>query len=238
MNTLITILVVFFLTGTLSSQKKEGVIGKIITDNYNGLIKIRAVSENSSELYRDLNYILISLKKGKSGTSTNKQSGKFSLKPNETRTLSEVNINLQKNDGLKIFLLLKDETTDKLVAKDSVEINPNQFTADVDYIPETELELTGLTVDETKTRNGQMFYDSFFKKYNQMQRKFDGTITVTELPTFGRSTRIIVSLDGQVVHAFLPKPDEEELDNEADRALANLASYSARNSLRNKEFKY
>src|SRR5690606_10099601 len=119
------------------AQEKPGIAGKIITDNQDGLLKIRAISENTSSIYQELNYVLISLKKGKSGTSTNKQSGKFSLKPHETRTLSETNINLQPKDGLKIFLLVKDEPTDKLVARDSVEINAEQFTAEVNYIPES-----------------------------------------------------------------------------------------------------
>lgn len=236
MKTLITILVLIFLSNKISAQ--SGVAGKIVTDNSSGLLKIKAVSVNSSDLYYDLNYILISLKKGKSGNSTNKQSGKFSLKPHETKTLSEVNINLAKKDGLKVFLFLKDEETDKLIAKDSLEINSQQFTAEVEYIPESNIELTGLTIDETKTRMGQMFYESFFKKYNQIPQKFEGTVTISELPSFGRNSRIVVTIDDQMIHSFMTKPDEESIDAEAERTLANLVTYSSRNSLRNKEFKY
>ena len=238
MKTLIAILVVFFLSNKTFAQKSEEVKGKIITENKEDLIKIKAVAINTSSIYHDLNYILISLKKGKSGTSTNKQSGKFSLKPNETQSLSEMRINLAKNDGLKVFLLIKDEKTDKLLSKDSLEINANQFTAEVNYIPESQIELTGFTIDDTKTRVGQMFYESFFKKYNQVPKKYEGAITVAELPSFGRSSRIVVSIDDQVIHSFMSKPDEESVDNEADRTLANLAEYHARNSIRDKEFKY
>ena len=100
------------------------------------------------------------------------------------------------------------------------------------------MELAGLTIDDTKTRIGQSFYDSFFKKYNQLQTKLEGTVTVSEMPTFGRNTRIVVTIDDQVIHAFLSKPDEESIEAEADKALASLISYNSRNSLRNKEFKY
>ena len=238
MKTLIAILVMFFLYNKTSAQKNAAITGKIVTDNHEGLLKIKAVASNSSEIYSDLNYIMVSVKKGKSGNSTNKQSGKFSLKPKETKTLSEMNVNLSKNDGLKVFLFLKDEETDHVVSKDSLEINGDQFNSEVSYIPESNLELTGLTIDDTKTRIGQSFYDSFFKKYNQVPTKFEGTVTVSEMPTFGRNTRIVVTIDDHVIHAFLSKPDEESIEAEADKALASLISYNSRNSLRNKEFKY
>lgn len=238
MKTLIAILVMFSLYNKVSAQKNAAVTGKIVTDNHEGGLKIKAVASNSSEIYGDLNYIMVSVKKGKSGSSTNKQSGKFSLKPKETKTLSEMNINLSKNDGLKVFLFLKDEESDQVVSKDSLEINGDQFDSEVSYIPESNLELAGLTIDDTKTRIGQSFYDSFFKKYNQLQTKLEGTVTVSEMPTFGRNTRIVVTIDDQVIHAFLSKPDEESIEAEADKALASLISYNSRNSLRNKEFKY
>lgn len=238
MKTLIAILVTFFFANKTSAQKNGAVTGKIVTENKEGQIKLRAVASNQSDLYSNLNYIMVSVKKGKGGNSTNKQSGKFSLNPKETKTLSEVNLNLSKNDGLKVFLFVKDEETDQVISKDSLEINGTQFTTDVSYIPERDLELTGLTIDNTKTKVGQMFYDSFYKKYNQIPQKFEGTITISEMPTFGRNTRISVEVDDQLIHAFLSKPDEESIDAEADRALANLIAYNSRNSLRNKEFKY
>ncbi|MGA9213125.1 curli-like amyloid fiber formation chaperone CsgH [Kaistella sp.] len=238
MKTLIAILVMFSLVSKISAQKNSGVAGKIITNNNDGLLKINAVVINNSNIFHDLNYILVSVKKGKSGNSSNKQSGKFSIQPNETKTLSEVNINLAGNDALKIYLFLKDEETDRLVSKDSLEINPKNFNTDVTYIPDGNIELTGLTIDDTKTRIGQLFYDSFFKKYNQIPKKNDGTVIISELPTFGRSSRIFVSIDDQIIYSFISKPDEESLEAEANIALDNLADYISQNSLRNKEFKY
>lgn len=238
MKTLIATLVMLSLFTNLSAQKSTGVTGKIITENQDGLLKIKALAINGNDLYHDLNYILVSLKKGKSGTSSNKQSGKFSLKPNETKTLSEINLNIARKDGLKLFLFLKDEETDQLVSKDSLEINPNLFSSEVNYIPENNLELSGLTIDETKTRLGEMFYEAFFKKYNQIPKKYEGTITISELPTFGRSSQIMVTVDDQMIYNFISKPDEESIDQEVKRTLAYLEQYNYQNSLRNKEFKY
>lgn len=238
MKTLIAILVVFILVNKTSAQIKSGITGKIITENKEGLLKITAAAISKSNTYHSLNYILVSVKKGKSGSSSNKQSGKFSLNPNETKTLAETTIKLAKDDALKVYLFVKDEESDDLLSKDSLEINPEKFNSAVSYIPESSLELTGLTIDDTKTRLGQLFYESFFKKYNQIPKKVEGTVTVSELPSFGRNSRIIVTHDDQMIHSFLTRPDEESLDAEADRALANLAEFNARNSLKNKEFKY
>ncbi len=238
MKTLFSILVVFSLLSKLSAQTSTGITGKIRVENQEGLLKIKAIAINSDDLYHDLNYILISLKKGESGNATNKQSGKFTINPNETKLLSGISINLSKNDGLKLFLFLKDEETDKVVYKDSLEINPNLFTTEVSYIPEQNLELTRLTIDETKTRLGTMFYEFFFKKYNHIPKKHEGTIIISELPTFGRSSQIIVTVDDQVIYSFISKPDEEFIDLEADRTLTYLEQYNYQNSLRKKEFKY
>jgi hypothetical protein len=41
--------------------------------------------------------------------------------------LSEINVNLEKKDALKAFLYVKDEETQKLIAKDSLELNGDLF---------------------------------------------------------------------------------------------------------------
>lgn len=238
MKTLIVILIVLFLSLNLHAQSNEAITGKIMTENNEGRIKIKAAAISTAPTFKDLNYILISLKKGNSGTATNKQSGKFSLKPNETKILSEVDVNLAAKDGLKVYLFIKDEQSDRTVAKDSLEINAQQFAAETTYIPEKDLELPGLTIDDTKTRVGQLFYESFFKKYNQVPAKYEGTVIITELPSFGRNSRITVTQDDQIIYSFLSKPDEEALEAEAENALAYLSDYNAKEALRNREFKY
>lgn len=238
MKTLIAILVIFSLYNKATAQKNAEITGKIVTNNHEGLLNMKAVAKNNSEIHYNLNYILVSVKKGKSGSSSNKQSGKFTLMPKETKTISEINVNLSKNDGLKVFLFVKDEETDQVLSKDSLEINGDQFKSEVSFIPEYSIELSGLTIDETKTKFGQFFYELFFNKYNQLPTKFEGTVTISEQPMFGRNTRITISYDDQIIYAFMSKPDEESMNAEAERSLALLARYSAQNTVRNKEFKY
>lgn len=238
MKTLAVILTLFLMSMQISAQDKNAVSGKIVTEQNEGSLKIRAAAVNSSATYHSLNYIMVSVKKGKSGTSSNKQSGKFSLNPNETKTLAETTFNLQKNDGLKVFLFVKDEETDIVLSKDSLEINGAQFAKEVSFIPENKLELSGLTIDDTKTRVGQQFYDTFFKKYNQFSQKFQGTVIIAEQPTFGRNTRITVTIDDQLIYAFVARADEEAIEEEANRTLGVLTDYNSNSSLRNNQFKY
>src|SRR5690606_8623885 len=140
MKTLIAILTVLIVPGKIFAQKADEITGKIITENNEGQIKIKAAAISSSQTFKDLNYILITLKKGKSGTSSNKQSGKFSLKPNETRILSETDVNLSDKDGLKVYLFLKDEESDRTIAKDSLKINTSQFASEAMFLPEKDRE--------------------------------------------------------------------------------------------------
>ena len=238
MKTLIAILVIFFFVNNSSAQNGPEITGKIITEQNNEMLKIKGTVTNNAAIHYNLNYILISVKTGKSGNSSNKQSGKFSIKPNEVKVLSESSIRVSRNDALKMYLFIKDEHNEKVISKDSLEVNPNQFSDQVSYIPEASIELTGLTVDDTKTRMGQAFYESFFKKYSQFPKKYEGTITVSELPSFGRSSRIIIIQNDQVIYSFQTQPDDEFLAAESDKALAYLLEYNSQNNLRNREFKY
>jgi hypothetical protein len=41
--------------------------------------------------------------------SSSQQQNKFTLLPKETKTLSEISMNVEKNDALKVYLFIKDE---------------------------------------------------------------------------------------------------------------------------------
>ncbi len=239
MKTLFSLLLLVFLANRTSSQSPtKGVSGSIITENIEGLLKLKAIATSDTQPVYNLNYIMVSVKKGKSGTSTNKQNGKFALNASESRIISETTINLAKNDGLKVFLFIKDDETDAVLSKDSLEINAKTFRDEISFIPEPEMELSGLTIDDTKTRLGQLFYETFFKKYNQLPKKFAGTITISEMPSIGRSTRITIIQYDQILYSFFSKPDEELMESEASKTLSILQEYDKRNSVRKKEFKY
>lgn len=221
-----------------NAQNNTTVEAKINTVKQGNFLTITAFAHNSTLLHQDLNYILISLKQGKTGTSNQKQTGKFTLLPDESKKLSEASLRIDDKDAVKIFLLVKDNETEQLVGKDSLLINASTFDSKPAFIPESRIELPGLTVDDTKTRAGQIFYEAFIKKYSLSPSKPEGAVTISEVPAFGRSSRIMISQDDQTVYAFMAKPDEEFLEQEAAKTLSILLEIQKRNSFRNREFKY
>ncbi|WP_449399298.1 hypothetical protein [Chryseobacterium wanjuense] len=79
------------------AQEDKRVTAKIESSFVENQIKLKAVVSNNTTIYKELNYLLVSIKKGSGGNlSKNQQSGKFSINPNEVKVLSEINVNLEK----------------------------------------------------------------------------------------------------------------------------------------------
>lgn len=216
--------ILFYCNFFSQTKPEKGLQAKIITESADGLYNIIATAENQSDFHYPINYILLSIKKGASGnTSTNKQEGKFVVKPKETLKLSEVKTNLDRRDVLKVFLFIKDEESDKVISKDSLEIRPEKIAQNsTKAISENDIELSGLTIDDTRSRNGKYYYDQFYMKYLQTDEKFPGTVKIIEIPGLGQSTRISVLYDEQEIYLFNTSPDEEVMNQEAQTTLEIL----------------
>lgn len=219
------IISILFYCNFFSQTKIEnGPKARIITESADGLYNIIATAENQSDFHYPINYILLSIKRGATGnTSTNKQEGKFVVKPKETLKLSEVKTNLDRKDVLKVFLFIKDEESDKVISKDSLEIRPEKIAQqNTQAISENDIELSGLTIDDTRSRNGKYFYDQFYMKYLQTDEKFPGTVKIIEIPGLGQSTRISVLYNEQEIYLFNTSADEEAMNQEAQTTLEIL----------------
>lgn len=216
--------ILFYCNFFSQTKPEKGLQAKIITESADGLYNIIATAENQSDFHYPINYILLSIKKGASGnTSTNKQEGKFVVKPKETLKLSEVKTNLDRRDVLKVFLFIKDEESDKVISKDSLEIRPEKIAQNsTKAISENDIELSGLTIDDTRSRNGKYYYDQFYMKYLQTDEKFPGTVKIIEIPGLGQSTRISVLYNEQEIYLFNTSPDEEVMNQEAQTTLEIL----------------
>lgn len=223
-----------------AQQEKSEISSKIESQFMEGQITLKATASNQSSSYREFNYLFMSIKKGKSGNlSNNKQSGKFTLKPDENKMLSQISINIQKNDALKVFLFIKEEGTDKLVSKDSLEINANMFRDKITNINEDEIfELKGLTIDQTKTKAGKDFYDLFYMEYSKLSEKSSSAITIEELPTMGRGSQISIGLDDKTIYSFMANPSEEYLSEQAILSVKIILDYNRKKTLLRNEFRY
>lgn len=229
-----------FLSIFTYGQDDKKIVAKIEKDVVEKQLKIKALVTNNTSTYQELNYLLISIKKGASGNlSNNKQSGKFSINPNESKALSEMSVNLDQRDAIKAFLYIRDEQTQKLLAKDSLEINQDFFKKSVSVVEKEEaFELSGLTIDETKSKVGRDFYDLFYIQYSQIPDKSSSAITITELPARGTSGQINIQVDDKLVYSFMTNPNEDYLKEQLDYTLRYIKDYNARKNLIKNEFIY
>lgn len=86
-------------------------------------------------------------------------------------------------------------------------------------------ELIGIITDDTKTKAGKDFYDIYYFKYNDVRINSKKIVTVSEELSFARNTKIIISIDNNVVFEFLVNPDEEFLTMAADDSIRTTYIY-------------
>lgn len=221
-------------------QEEKLILAKIESESVEKQLSIKAMVINQSETYQELNYLLIAIKKGKTGNlSNNRQSGKFTVNPSESKQLSQMNIGMDEGDALKAFLYIKDEESGNLIAKDSLEINQDFFNKKAENVEkETAFELKGLTIDETKTKVGKDFYDLFYIQYNQLPEKSSSAIKILEMPTRGTSSQMNIEMDDKVIYSFVINPSEEFLKEQLGNTLYYIREYNARKKLIKNEFMY
>lgn len=239
LHPILILLLTLFYSNSAAQIHEDSITSKIEKSFAEGTLLLKATASNKTAQYRELDYLFVSIKKGGSGNlSNNKQSGKFTLNPNETKILSQISVNLQKNDAVKIFLYIRDEESRQLVSKDSVIIGANSLTAD-ENVRETDLfELKGLTIDDTKTKIGKDFYDLFYLEYSKLPEKYGSAVTISELPSIGRSSQISVIIDDRNLYSFFSNPAEDFLKDQAGLVIKILSDYQQKKSLIKDEFRY
>lgn len=237
---LLVFLFLMLLPSLTFGQEDKRIIAKIENETLEKQLKIKAIVTNNTPTYVELNYLLVSIKKGENGNlSNNKQSGKFSINPGETKSLSEINVGLENKDALKAFLYIRDEQTQKLISKDSLEINQNFFRKKISQVEKEEaFELKGLTIDDTKTKVGRDFYDMFYIQYIQIPDKRTSSVKISELPARGTSGQINIEIDDKVIYSFITNPSEDYLMEQLAYTLRYIKEYNIRKNLIKNEFIY
>jgi hypothetical protein len=237
---LLFIFLTVFLSVDCYAQEERKVSAKIESETIEQQLIVKAFASNSTPVYKELNYLLVSIKKGNGGNlSNNRQSGKFSINPNEVKKLSELSVNLDRKDAIKIFLYIRDEESQKLIAKDSLEINQEAFNKKTSKIEEDVFsELKGLTIDETKTKVGKDFYDLFYMQYSQLPEKNNSTITISEIPTQGVNGQINIAIEDKVIYSFMTNPSEDYLKEQLFNSFRVIKEFIAKKNLIKNEFIY
>jgi hypothetical protein len=208
-----------FTSASYSQISNKEVRAKIHMEEIEGNIKITGTAENLTDIVQSLSYKLSVIKKNKKSNnqSNNAQEGLFNLEPSETKNLSTTQVNLTKDDEVIVLLLFYDSDK-KLVGKDRIVIG-DEKKKDEAMIPVDGFELSGIISDDTKTKVGKDFYDFYYYVYNDKKINSKKIVTVSEELSFARNTKIIISIDNNVIYEFLARPDEEFLTLVADDSV-------------------
>ncbi|NOY48709.1 MAG: hypothetical protein GXO84_11095 [Chlorobi bacterium] len=135
---------------------------------------------------------------------------------------------------LKVYLFIKDQSN--VIAQDSVSINEINEILKTNFINEVDIEITGLVVENVKTKIGKDFYDFFYQKYNRSDVKYSFVINVNEKPFIGRGSIISIEIEGDKIFEFQAKPDDELLNNTAEYTLKLIANYSKNRTTYEKKY--
>lgn len=242
----------FVITNVISQRlTNRNIEAKIDTSSLNGIYQIKSLAFNKTELYKTLKYDFSVIKKNKktNNSSKNKQEGLFSLEPNQTKELSQTSVNLSEDDEVVVFLLIYEE--ESLVGKKVINLSSSEtfktrvkpkkesLTVDVDNEEADGVEIRGLVTDETRTKFGREFYESFANRYREDGVNAAKVIVVEEKFSLGRRTIIEVKIDNNLVYQFLIKPDVESIRQHSESCLRYVKRYLERekqNAKRIKEY--
>lgn len=221
----ISMFIFFFLFSQCASAQfiNRDFEAKIEVKEFEEMVAITGTVENLTDVYENLHFKLSVIKNGNSNnTLNNSQEGRFTIKPNEKRTLSKTQINVEDNDKAIVLLLIYNED-DLLVGKDRIvlqDIKDNEANNN-----DKGIEIAGLISDETKTKIGKDFYELYFKKYNEASINGTEIVTIEEELNFGRTTRIKVYVSNALISEFIAFPDEDFLQYKADDAVLKTKKY-------------
>jgi curli production assembly/transport component CsgE len=89
------------------------------------------------------------------------------------------------------------------------------------------LEIDGLIIDETKTKNGREFYDYFFRDWEAPEGARNFTIFIEEKPFRLNTTIIEILINETLIYQSLLQPRSELLENLAMESIATTQMYLA-----------
>lgn len=106
----ISICLLTFTSFLAAAQENNKLLASVsVTPIENNKVTIKGLCTNATSQNQNLSYELRLQKKGKTGnTNNNTQSGSFTLKPEESKTLSTTTINVEPEDHTEIVLTILD----------------------------------------------------------------------------------------------------------------------------------
>ncbi len=234
------LLVSISLAQQITNRDVEAIID---TTSLDGVYIFKAIANNKTQDYKSLSYNFSIIKNSKktNNSSKNKQEDLFVLDPNQRIALSTFTTNFfeDENDEIIAFLLIYEK--EKLIGKNRIVISEellklqqqnkvDKSEEDADNVDKEQpieadynsVEITGLVLDETKTKFGREFYEFFSTLYNQNNINGELPVSIQEIFSLGRRTIIEVFVGDVIVNRFLVQPDVEYLNENAEQTIYNV----------------
>jgi len=230
-NTMLLLLLLFGFSTSIA-QNEKNIQAKIKIVQADNLVSIYATAlNNSTTLQNDLSYNILALKKGATGNmSKNSQSGAFDLMPNENKTLSSQKINIDPNGKLEIYLFIKKDG--HVISKDTLSLGALNKKFENTPIQETQIEITGLIIENVMTKPGRDFYDFFSQSNRTNNLNYPFVIVINEKPALGgRNSEISILVNDETVFRFNTQPKEEYLQMAVHQANRAIYSYHTKRKM-------
>lgn len=90
---------------------------------------------------------------------------------------------------------------------------------------ETDLEIDGLIVDDTKTKSGKDFYDVFYSNWEPPANAKNYTITISEKPYRLNYTLVVVSINDYIVYQTVLQPRQDIVESQSYEAVSDSQDY-------------
>lgn len=197
----------------------------------NNILDVTAIAKNLTKENKSLHYELSVITSATPGgnTSKNAQTGFFTLKPYETKNLSRISVSIDDNNQTILLLLIYDKdnklqgTARKVYPEEEEE---NLKEKQVSYTkPYEGIELEGMVTERTKTKAGKDFYKIFYQKYRLNDSPGNKIIKIEEAVSLGRSTKLMIIIDNDVLFQFYARPKLDYLEEMADLSLRYVNRY-------------
>lgn len=211
----------------VSSQiEYKEVKAKLEVEKIENMLSVTGTVENLKTEFKNISFKLSVFKTNKSNSnnSKNAQDGRVTLEPIQKVALSKTMVNVGSEDQIILLLLIYDENN-AIIGKDRIVIGEDKKSKTGALKPKDGLEMIGIVSNDTKTKLGSDFYDFFYSEFSKLKINSNKIVTVQEELTFGRTTRILVNVDGEIVNEFITRPDEDFLKYMAETSSAKVFKY-------------
>lgn len=240
-NIYIGLFLVMCFTGGLNAQEKERIIESSIAQTTIGdQIVFTAIAENKTTIIQSIHYKLSVIKNGANGgnQSRNEQSGAKVLQAYEKMELSKTGINVDTKDRIIVLLLIYD-VNENLISTSRVVLNDTKSEVEIkkefsDVLKNTKeeaevsfdgIKLSGIVIDECKTKAGRDFYQLFYSSYLSKGIEGDKVIKIVETLTLGSNTKIAVKIENDVVFEFFVRSQYDYIKSMSDLAIQKVVFY-------------